>query len=114
MVLNFAVLQWFFVRLKNEDGKIGIMSAAPLSGFFGMELILPKDFRFVTWVIAYFSIAGVIINVFKNPFCFVIWGVTNTFWMVYNFRKKEYAQAFIFLIYLIVAIFGFLKWSGVL
>jgi nicotinamide riboside transporter PnuC len=64
----------------------------------------------MTWIIAIMSIAGVVLNIYKNKYCFVIWMITNFSWMIIDFYKGIYSQAFLFLIYFILAVYGFIKW----
>ncbi len=63
------------------------------------------------WLVTIFSITGVVLNIKKNKWCFVIWSVTNFCWMVIDFYKGIYAQAFLFLIYFILALYGLYEWS---
>lgn len=67
-----------------------------------------KDFLF--WGVTFFSIIGVILNIKKKRLCFLIWIVTNTVWMVIDFYSGLYQQAFLYLIYLGLAIHGFIAW----
>jgi hypothetical protein len=118
-LLNFFILQWFFIRLDKihvreyltHGFKWKILIVAPLSGWWDNYILYNYEkMKFMSWVIAYISIAGVIINIFKNPFCFVLWLLTNGFWCLFNIINKLYSQAFIFLIYFLLSIFGLIKW----
>lgn len=62
------------------------------------------------WIVTTLSIIGVVLNIFKNKWCFVVWGVTNFAWCIIDFYKGIYAQSFLFLVYFILAIFGLFKW----
>lgn len=62
------------------------------------------------WIITVFSILGVVLNIYKNKYCFIIWAVTNFSWMCVDFYYKIYSQAFLFLVYFCLAIFGLIKW----
>jgi len=62
------------------------------------------------WVITVLSIIGVILNVYKKQSCFIIWAFTNFCWMCLDFYKGIYAQAVLFLIYFLLAIWGIYKW----
>jgi nicotinamide riboside transporter PnuC len=64
----------------------------------------------MSWIVALISIVGIILNIYKNKYCFAIWMVTNFSWMIIDFYKGIYSQAFLFLIYFILAIYGFVKW----
>ncbi len=62
------------------------------------------------WVITALSITGVILNIQKSPLGFVIWIITNTSWMIIDWRKRIYAQAALFFVYLILSIYGLISW----
>jgi len=40
----------------------------------------------LTWLVTAASVAGVILNNLKHRGCFVIWIVTNSIWMVYDWK----------------------------
>ena len=64
-----------------------------------------------TWIIAVVSIIGTIANVYQKRWCFIIWTITNGFWAMYDLRLGLYSQATIYIVYLVLAIWGLLKWS---
>ena len=66
-----------------------------------------KEFAYI---ITAASVVGTIANSFKKRWCFIVWGVTNTFWIFYNIIFKNYAQAILYVFNLIMAIVGFIKW----
>jgi len=63
-----------------------------------------------TWGLTLFSIIGVILNIKKKKSCFYIWAGTNFAWMVVDYVSGLYAQAFLFLIYFGLAIWGIIAW----
>lgn len=63
------------------------------------------------WIFVLLSITGVVLNIYKSKWCFVIWATTNSFWMIFDFYKGIYSQSFLFLIYLLLALWGLWKWS---
>ncbi|MFA6321648.1 MAG: nicotinamide mononucleotide transporter [Candidatus Omnitrophota bacterium] len=67
------------------------------------------------WVLAALSVTGTILNIKKNHWCFVIWGVTNLFWGVVGMVAAQkdprmYAQAAMFFFYFILACYGWIVW----
>ena len=62
------------------------------------------------WVVSFMSIVGVILNIKKMRVCFWIWLFTNAAWMVVDFIIGMYAQAFLFFVYTILAIYGLYEW----
>ena len=64
----------------------------------------------MTWIITLLSIIGVILNIKKNKYCFIIWACTNFTWMMVDFHAGLYAQAFLFLVYFVLALWGIYEW----
>jgi nicotinamide riboside transporter PnuC len=57
------------------------------------------------------SLAGVILNIRQHRACFFIWCLTNSSWAVIDYSKQLYAQAFMFLVYLALSIWGIIEWK---
>lgn len=71
-----------------------------------MELLLK-----VSWLISALAMVGVVLNIYKIRFCFWIWLCTNTFFCVLDFAAGLYAQAFLFAVYTVLAIWGLVQWK---
>lgn len=63
-----------------------------------------------TWLITIASIIGTVANIYKKWWCFLIWLITNTTWMVIDFNSHLYAQSALFLVYVALAIWGLISW----
>ena len=64
-----------------------------------------------TWAITIASIIGTEANIYKKKWCFIIWLFTNSIWMIIDFKAGLYAQAFLFAIYVLLAVWGLWQWS---
>jgi nicotinamide riboside transporter PnuC len=64
----------------------------------------------MSWILVILSIAGVILNIYKRKECFVIWGITNLGWAIYDFKIGAYAQGVLFAVYFGLAVWGIIKW----
>jgi nicotinamide riboside transporter PnuC len=64
-----------------------------------------------TWIVAILSLIGVVLNVRQDRRCFYLWIVTNSAWTAVDFSRGLYAQAFMFLVYLGLAIWGLYSWK---
>jgi nicotinamide riboside transporter PnuC len=64
----------------------------------------------MTWLLTFFSLIGVILNIHKRKECFYIWAVTNFAWAIYDFIIGATAQGVLFTVYFILAIYGIIKW----
>jgi nicotinamide riboside transporter PnuC len=63
-----------------------------------------------TFIITGISIIGVVANIYKKSWCFIIWCFTNAFWCIYDLVKGAHGQSLLFLIYFVLAIVGLVKW----
>ena len=64
-----------------------------------------------TWIITALSIIGVIANIYKKRWCFGVWIITNSVWMIVDYIHGIYAQSFLFAVYLVLAVWGYIKWG---
>lgn len=64
-----------------------------------------------TWLITIASIIGTIANIYHKRWCFWIWLFTNSIWMIVDLRAGLYAQAFLFSVYVALAVWGLCKWK---
>jgi hypothetical protein len=72
----------------------------------------PKEFKeMAMWILAGLSIFGVVLNVHKDPAGFQVWMLTNACWAVIDFRKRLYAQSFLFVVYFFLALWGWISWA---
>lgn len=65
----------------------------------------------LTWICSIISLLGTILNSNMNKYGNFIWIFTNMFWLIYDFSIGAYAQSLLYFIYLLLAIYGFIKWS---
>lgn len=66
---------------------------------------------YATWLLAVVSLVGTYLNIKKQKICFVIWGVTNALWVLYDFSMGAIAQAALMLCYFVLAVHGFYEWK---
>lgn len=67
--------------------------------------------QFIAYIITVVAIIGTIANSFGKRWCFIIWGISNTFWIIYNISLSSYAQALLYAFNLAMAVVGFIKWG---
>lgn len=65
----------------------------------------------MTWILTGLSIAGVVLNVRHDRRGFLLWMITNAAWAVVDFSHGLYAQAFLFVVYFFLALWGWLAWE---
>lgn len=64
----------------------------------------------MTWLLTVLSLIGVILNIRKNRACFYLWAGTNATWAIVDYQAGLFAQAALFGIYFILAIWGIWEW----
>ena len=63
------------------------------------------------WVGALIAILGTWLNIQKSKYGFICWFVSNLTLVLVNIYFKSYSQAFLFFVYTIFAIVGYIKWN---
>lgn len=65
----------------------------------------------INWIMAAMALAGTILNIKKQKYGFAFWIVSNGYWCIHNILIQEYAQAFLYFIFFLLAIWGLISWS---
>lgn len=68
--------------------------------------------KYIAYLVTAASIVGTIANSLQKRWCFYVWAVTNTFWMLYNAYNTPYAQSLLYVFNLVMAVVGLRKWKG--
>jgi hypothetical protein len=63
-----------------------------------------------SWILVGIGFIGVIFNIRKNKWCFIIWSVTNTGLIITSYFQSNYSLAFYFFACLISSIWGLVQW----
>ena len=63
------------------------------------------------WIITSLSVAGTILNIYKNRWGWVLWMIANAAWVVIDLKKGIPAQAVCFAFFFITAVWGWFQWS---
>jgi nicotinamide riboside transporter PnuC len=66
----------------------------------------------IYWTTSAFALFGVLLNIKKDRFCFIIWAFTNAIWTLVDFKKEIYAQSALQLVYFGLSIYGFVTWTA--
>lgn len=65
----------------------------------------------MTWLLTIASLIGVVMNIRLDRRCFYIWTVTNACWCLVDYHKGLYAQAALFAVYFLLAVYGVYEWE---
>ena len=69
------------------------------------------EFQIISWTLTIAALIGVVLNIKRKRICFHIWMVTNAGWALVDLSRGIYAQAFLFFIYFLLAIWGIFAWK---
>jgi nicotinamide riboside transporter PnuC len=62
------------------------------------------------WLVTLASLIGTVANIKKKQWCFGVWLCTNSIWCVYDYMIGAQAQAALFFVYVLLAIYGLWEW----
>ncbi len=65
----------------------------------------------LTWLLTIGSLLGGQLVIGRNKLGYIIWIVVNILWLMYFFYKGLYSSSFLFLVYLVQSIYGYIKWN---
>ena len=74
-----------------------------------MEVINPN---ILAWICSIISGIGCFLNIKKRKECFIIWSISNMGFIYINVVTKLYGQIIMWVIFTIINIYGYKKWSG--
>jgi hypothetical protein len=69
--------------------------------------------KYLGWIATTLSIFGTILNAYNLIICWYIWGLANILWIIWSYKKREYSQIFLWSIFLLTNIFGYIKWLNI-
>ena len=62
------------------------------------------------WILAALSLVGVVLNIHKRRAGFAVWMGTNAAWAVIDWQSGLYAQSALFVVYFVLAVWGWVRW----
>ncbi|HID97490.1 MAG TPA: hypothetical protein EYP57_04785 [Thermodesulfobacteriaceae bacterium] len=67
--------------------------------------------QFFPWTLTTLSILGAVLNIRKKRWCFAVYTVANTGWIVVNIYYEIYAQAALFVVFTGLSTWGWIEWG---
>lgn len=65
----------------------------------------------LTWLIVIVAMLGTVLNVKRDRRGFILWIVSNLALAVINARGGEWAQATLWIVYVVMAVWGWVSWG---
>ena len=69
------------------------------------------SFDNLSWILVVLSLAGNIFVIKKNVLGQWLWALSNVGWITFDLYIGAYSQAFLFLIYLGMCVWGIIAWT---
>lgn len=63
------------------------------------------------WLVTIASVVGTVANAQQRIWCFPVWLVANVMWAAYNVHHGAYAQAALWVVYSVLAVYGWWSWA---
>lgn len=63
------------------------------------------------WIVSAICLCGNLFNIYKKRACFVLWGIGNVLWLIWDIRNGVYSRAFLDIVQLVLSITGFVAWG---
>lgn len=70
-----------------------------------------KKLRTVGWVASSISFIGILLNAYKLILCWPVWCVANIFWIYWAYKKKEWSQVFLWIVFTLGNLYGWFLWA---
>lgn len=70
-----------------------------------------RSMKIIKIAVLIIAAAGAALNVMCRWEGFMLWMVSNGYWIGYNFKQKEYVQAFLFVMNFGLCIYGAISWQ---
>jgi len=64
----------------------------------------------ISWGTILVAIIGAVLNALKRREGFYLWMISNAGLVIINWRKGDYPQAFLFLFYFCLCLYGLYEW----
>lgn len=65
----------------------------------------------LSWILVALSLAGNVFVVRKNVTGQWLWAISNLGWIIFDFSIGAYSQAFLFMVYFGMCVWGIVAWS---
>jgi len=74
-------------------------------------LIKSKKLTIISWVAAFISLVGIFLNAYQIIWCWLVWTISNLFWIYWSYEKKEWAQVVLWVIFTGANLYAWYVWT---
>ena len=72
---------------------------------------VPIYLQYIAWCASGISVVGVLLNAYKNIWCWPVWCIGNSIWIYYNIATDQWPQVILWIAFTIANVFAWYKWS---
>jgi len=65
----------------------------------------------MNWFILVIALAGLVLNILKKRECFLLWIISNGYWIYHNHQIGETVQAILFAVFAFFSFWGLMIWA---
>jgi len=66
--------------------------------------------EWIVWMVSSVNVFGSVLNIKKKSLCFLLWALSNVFWLIYDLYSKSYARSILDVVNLAMNILGMISW----
>ena len=66
--------------------------------------------KLISWIASFFSLFGTVLNAFMIIWCWPIWIVGNILWIYWAYKKKEWSQFILWIVFEGANVLGWYQW----
>ena len=64
------------------------------------------------WLALILTLIGLYFNIYKSKISFIVWTLSNIFWVYIGYKTRVYPQCIAFIILSLSNIIGYIKWRN--
>jgi nicotinamide riboside transporter PnuC len=68
------------------------------------------NLKTIGWIASSFSLTGTLLNAFKIIWCWPLWIFGNMFWIYWSWKKKEWSQLVLWIVFDLANMVGWYQW----
>lgn len=73
-----------------------------------------QKLKTISWIASFISFLGIIFNAYQMVICWPIWCIANLFWIYWAWKKQEWAQVFLWIVFTLANLYGWYVWVFIL
>ena len=72
---------------------------------------MDKNLKIISWIASIISLIGIMLNAYKIIWCWPVWIIGNLLWLYWSYKKREWAQFILWMVFEVTNIFAWYQWT---